>query len=105
MRAPGAAAGGEAGEPLRRGQGDASLTPEGGGHMVLRKDEVEIRNSGWKHTGNKRTVGQSGFSVAKKKRGNGKMPEGSVGKAGASGLGFSGEAELAPSVVAGRIEH
>ena len=28
------------------GQGDLGLTPEGGRHMVLRKDEVEIGNSG-----------------------------------------------------------
>ena len=27
---------------------DPSLTPEGGGHMVLRKGKVEIGNSGWR---------------------------------------------------------
>jgi hypothetical protein len=27
--------------------GASRLTPEGGKHMVLRKDKVEIENSGW----------------------------------------------------------
>src|SRR5438309_6810570 len=34
--------------PPNCGQGDVSLTRGGGGHMVLRKDEVEIGNSGSK---------------------------------------------------------
>ena len=33
--------------PPNRGQGDLSLTREGGRHIVLRKDEVEFRNSGY----------------------------------------------------------
>jgi hypothetical protein len=31
--------------PPNFGYGDPSLTPEGGGHMVLRKNKVEIGNS------------------------------------------------------------
>ena len=32
--------------PLNCGHGDPRLTPEGGGHMVLHDDKVEIGNSG-----------------------------------------------------------
>ncbi len=35
----------EAHLPPNCGHGDPSLTPEGGRHMVLRKDKVEIGNS------------------------------------------------------------